>query len=121
MNPEIERGSKIVTKAWGFESIVTNNPLYCAKWLHIKNGWRCSSHSHRKKDEKFLVVEGACVIELNGCERIARVGDLIDVPPNTVHYFGVPAKWANCTLLEISTPHSDDDVFRVSPSRMFDD
>lgn len=114
---------KVVDKAWGREEWCVHNELYTGKWLHIKPGWRCSTHFHNVKDETFVVVHGACFLEIEGREHIAREGDGFQyrIPAKTKHWFGVPSRWGPCTLLEVSTHHNDEDVVRVSPSRMFDE
>ena len=110
-----------VPKAWGLEEVLVNSPLYCAKYLHIRPGWRCSEHYHAIKDETFIVVEGYCVISIDGKERPAVLGDKFHIPPNTRHWFGVPSTTeSNCVLLEISTHHEDDDVVRLRPSEPYE-
>ena len=110
---------KTISKAWGSEEWIVHNELYTAKWLNISPGWRCSTHFHKVKDETFVVMNGACLLEINGKEHIGRVGDSFHIPPKTPHYFGLPRGWEPCTLLEVSTHHDDADVVRLSPSRKF--
>jgi len=113
---------KKVDKAWGLETWLTNRE-YCAKYLDIKPGWRCSVHRHKNKDETFVVVKGACFLEIGGVEHIAREDDGKEyhISPLTWHWFGVPKQWGPCRMLEISTHHEDEDCERRIPSRHFDE
>lgn len=114
-------GYEHVIKAWGLEIILTNTPLYCAKFLIVDVGKQCSLHSHILKNETFLVLEGAPAIELGNTEHEALLsyhikgpGDSIFVPAGTLHRFGAPT--GPVTLLEISSHHDDSDVVRAQAS-----
>jgi len=56
-------------------------------------------HLHRGYEESFLVLEGEMEFMINGETKVARAGDLIDLPPNTVHSFNnntdQSCKWVN--------------------------
>jgi mannose-6-phosphate isomerase-like protein (cupin superfamily) len=51
--------SEIVEKGWGYEEILINSPLYCAKILHINKDKKISWHYHNVKDETFYVENGS--------------------------------------------------------------
>jgi len=103
-----------VEKLWGWEDIICND-IYCMKMLHLNPGFQSSLHMHPIKDETFLVVDGCCDLEVDGA--IRRM-----VPTSSHHLMpGVPHRfWAvngPCTIVEASTPHSDDDVVRLEESK----
>jgi len=56
-------------------------------------------HKHDTLAETFLITEGEMEFMRNGEIIVARAGDLIDLPPKTVHTFSnktdKPCKWVN--------------------------
>ncbi len=104
----------IVDKIWGSETVIVNNSLYCGKIMHLKEGWQCSLHHHKIKDETFHILDGMVSFELGDRKLELRAGDSVHVAPGVKHRFGgiTPA-----TMIEVSTPHSDDDVYRDEDSR----
>lgn len=103
-----------VAKAWGEELWIVNTSLYCAKWLVLNQGWQCSLHHHKIKDETFHILEGLVKLELGDEIVVLSPGNTVHVPTGTKHRFaGLEASH----ILEISTHHSDGDVFRDEPSR----
>ena len=104
-----------------------NNGLYCGKILELDKGARCSLHYHTFKHETFYVLSGIVdfkkwplvvpVIskwwEIPGEETRLFAGDIVTIEPLTPHQFlGV----AHSKIIEFSTHHSDDDVFRFTES-----
>jgi len=53
---------KFVSKDWGYEIWVENNPLYCCKHLHVVPGKWCSFHYHKNKKETFYVIDGELLL-----------------------------------------------------------
>jgi quercetin dioxygenase-like cupin family protein len=57
-----------------------------------------SSHSHPEQEERFTVLDGAMKFRVGWRRLVARPGDVVVVPPRTVHHFAnagpVPAKVA---------------------------
>jgi mannose-1-phosphate guanylyltransferase len=107
VTPEVHR------KVWGRELWIANSDLYCAKRLVIDAGWQCSLHYHKIKDEIFTVTKGAVTISLGGERLHLRVGDSVHVRPWVKHRF---AAEVDSELFEVSTRHSDEDVYRIEPS-----
>jgi mannose-6-phosphate isomerase-like protein (cupin superfamily) len=113
---------EFITKVWGAEEVLVNNDKYCSKILHIRNRYRCSLHYHPTKDETFIALEGMVKVEYSPVpynkkhEAIlsGKFRDAIHIPPNTLHRFQSFA--GDAMLLEVSTPHSDEDVVRLEPS-----
>lgn len=116
---------KKVTKVWGTEIWLTNTNDYCAKFLLISPGYKCSLHCHRIKKETFFVLEGQAKIKLihpyNGStEQLYNPGDYIELSPSTYHSFQ-SANYQPVLLLEVSTRHSDADVVRLVDSGPIED
>jgi mannose-6-phosphate isomerase-like protein (cupin superfamily) len=104
-----------VKKDWGEEQWITNTDLYCGKVMLLNTGWQCSLHYHKIKDETFYIQKGNVLFELEGVEYYLNSGDSVYVPRFASHrFFGVGPE--NC-MLEISTFHSDEDVYRIEPSK----
>jgi D-lyxose ketol-isomerase len=112
-----------VTKLWGEEIWLTNIPLYCAKFLVLKDGYQCSLHCHRRKTETFFVLEGAVNLEIQ-TEAHPQVFSTIrleagqnhHIPTGVFHRFST-ATTGGAIILEVSTRHDDLDVERLEDSR----
>lgn len=104
-----------VQKIWGSERWLVNNDLYCGKILYFYGGHAGSLHYHRKKHETFLLNVGSVVVEVGDARHRLYPGDLIDVPAGTSHRI---TALRDAELWEFSTPHDDDDVVRLEPSRI---
>ncbi len=109
------RYERTVEKVWGREDWICNNTYYCAKFLRLNPGFECSYHYHPQKDETFHVLEGSCVLNLDGSERHLARGETVRIVPGTPHSFWTGEE-GGCVILEISTPHSDEDVVRIRES-----
>lgn len=109
--------SEIVEKAWGYEEVICNTPLYCSKFLHVSPGKKCSLHYHLLKDETFYVMDGECGIQTSMVEPypmpLLKKGESKHIPKGLPHRF---SSLNGCILLEISTHHEDSDVVRIEPS-----
>lgn len=102
----------ITPKAWGSETLIANS-LYCGKIMHLKHGWRCSLHHHKIKDETFYVLEGQVLFEHGDSQVELTMGQSIHISPGTRHRF---TGLTDSVMVEVSTPHHDDDVYRDEPS-----
>ena len=107
-----------VKKGWGSEEIWTTNNKYCSKFMHFNTGAKFSMHFHREKEETWRVMSGkfllrfiqtnnAKVFEYEGTE-----GDVFHIAP--LHPHQVVCIEAG-TILEVSTPDSVEDNYRVMP------
>lgn len=99
----------VVPKSWGEEHWIVNKD-YCGKKLVLKEGYRCSLHYHRVKDEVFYVIKGRVFLEIGGEELILEPGDHRHVAPGTVHRF---TGLSDAEIIEFSTHHEDEDSYRV--------
>lgn len=117
MGVKMVRKAETVQKRWGTEHIICNNDKYCGKILTVSPGWKCSYHRHPIKAETFFVLFGIGVVVLMGDEKIVMPGDIIDIPTGAYHEFAAFDRQLSLSLIEVSSPHSDNDVQRLSESR----
>ena len=110
---------EIVVKLWGNEQIFVNNGEYCGKML-VLNGpnYISSLHYHILKKETFSIIRGCVELELDGGKQILWPGDTVTIEPQQPHRFRSLSESEPSTILEISTPHSDEDMVRIEPSRI---
>ena len=107
-----------VEKGWGHEEIWASNDKYCGKILHFKTASRFSMHFHAVKDETWYVLEGKFLVEYINTG-IAATRDLYLNPGDTWHNPPLVPHRITCLsagrIIEVSTPDSDEDNYRVSP------
>jgi rfaE bifunctional protein nucleotidyltransferase chain/domain len=107
----------ITPKSWGYEEEIVNVE-YCGKRMLVKDGHRCSIHSHKAKDEVLYVADGLLWFEA-GSSPAALSGfwmteqDRIRVKPGTWHRFSAVS--GDATIFEFSTHHEDSDSIREIP------
>ena len=116
----VTRFSGYVKKGWGYEYIFATNELYCGKILHFNNkGNKFSMHFHAGKDESWYVTNGSFILRLLDTrnatvkETILNKGDSIRIYPLTIHQ--IEALEDDSEVVEVSTPDSDEDNYRVRP------
>lgn len=109
---------------WGYEIELVNNDEYCGKFLVLDHNALSSKHYHPNKDETFIVLAGKVLLELYyegwACEPTIKGalcrGQSIRILPGVAHRFQLADIGCAC-ILEVSTPHSDDDVVKIEPSK----
>ena len=105
---------RIVPKIWGHEEWIVNDTKYCGKKLVFNQGYACSFHFHKIKDETFYIAKGSVLVELENdlkkWSRIMTPGDVQHIEPGLKHRIIAlePAE-----VMEFSTYHRDDDSYRV--------
>ena len=114
----------IIQKAWGFEKVIVNNPLYCGKELHLDLYGLSSLHYHRKKLETFYILSGLVRLTIDIQSRAAnpnpqrsvkimKPGQSVDIFPMYAHrFYGID----HSVIMEFSTYHDEEDVVRLLPS-----
>ena len=106
-----------VEKGWGSELIFASNDKYCGKFLNFNEGARFSMHFHSEKDETWFVLSGRFkVISINTKdasqhETELTLGDIWHNPPLLPHQVICIEKG---TLIEVSTPDSVEDNYRIA-------
>lgn len=112
---------RIVEKTWGEERWIRNDEHYCVKEMVLNPGFRCSLHYHPKKTETFYCIRGKVSVDLqegvnvHEGARTLLAGDWLHLPAGTVHRFQAVGG-GRAVLLECSTFHADDDVYRFELS-----
>jgi mannose-6-phosphate isomerase-like protein (cupin superfamily) len=118
MNGLTMRLKGIVDKGWGSEEIWVTNDNYCSKFMHFNTGAKFSMHSHSHKEETWYVMSGKFLIryiqtvDAQVFEYEATTGAVHHNKPLTPHQ--VICLEAG-TILEVSTPDSIADNYRVMP------
>ena len=108
----------VVEKAWGSEEIWVTNDKYCSKFMHFNKGAKFSMHFQREKEEtwrvmsghfllKFIQTSNAQIFEYEG-----TAGKIFHIAP--LHPHQIICLEAG-TILEVSTPDSVEDNYRVLP------
>ncbi|MFV1959809.1 MAG: cupin domain-containing protein [Planctomycetota bacterium] len=111
-----EHGILHVAKVWGEEHWIVNRE-YCGKKLVLRQGFRCSMHFHRVKDEVFYVLRGRVLLEAGDEVRVLEPGSMQHIPPGLHHRF-----WGleDAEMIEFSTHHEDEDSYRLEVSGPFE-
>jgi len=105
-----------VEKGWGNEFIFATNDKYCGKLLKYDPGAKFSMHFHSVKDETWFVLSGKfkviCINTANATqyETILGPNDTWHNPPLLPHQVICLEEG---TLIEVSTPDSVEDNYRV--------
>ena len=114
----IMRLEGFVEKGWGSEFIWCTNDKYCGKFLRFNDGARFSMHFHREKEETWYVLDGVFEVETIDTSNasthkiVLQKDDVWHNPPLLPHR--ITCIQAG-TILEVSTPDSVEDNYRVAP------
>ena len=100
-------------KVWGHEELIVSTEHYAAKYLVIRAGYQSSLHYHKKKIETFTVLVGEVTLEYGDKVKHLLPGDHWHIQRGHLHRF---KSVTGATILEVSTKHDDEDVFRQEPS-----
>lgn len=107
-----------VEKGWGSENIWVTNDHYCSKFMHFDKGSKFSMHFHKDKIETWYVLSGEFEvrwIETSNAQmqsKVLEIGDVWHNDPLVPHQLMCYKKG---TILEVSTPDSVEDNYRVLP------
>jgi len=107
-----------VSKGWGSELIWATNDKYCGKLLRFNTGSKFSMHFHSHKEESWYVLSGKFIVRFIECsnasihEQILNEGDTWHNNPLLPHQLICIEEGV---IIEVSTPDSVEDNFRVFP------
>ena len=107
-----------VEKGWGHEMIWATNDKYCGKLLKFHKGAKFSMHFHAEKDETWYVLSGkfsVFYIDTNDAtmhEAQLNAGEVWHNAPLLPHQLVCVEAG---TIIEVSTPDSVEDNYRVMP------
>jgi mannose-6-phosphate isomerase-like protein (cupin superfamily) len=107
-----------IEKGWGSEEIWATNDKYCGKLMHFNAGAKFSMHFHAEKAESWYVLSGKFIVRHIGT-RNAVVYEVELNQGNTWHNTPLMPHQLVCleagTIIEVSTPDSVEDNYRVAP------
>lgn len=107
-----------VEKGWGSEEIWGSNDKYCGKFLHFNKGAKFSMHFHAEKDETWHVLSGKFIVKWIDTDNAKVHSYILEQGSNWRNYPLVPHQLI-CeeagTIIEVSTPDSVEDNYRVAP------
>lgn len=109
-----------VDKAWGSENIWATNDKYCCKFLNFNQGGKFSMHFHGEKEESWYVLKGKFIMRwVDVATATEHSKELVE---NDVVHLGrfIPHQLeciseGGATIIEVSTPDSVEDNFRIRP------
>ena len=107
-----------VEKGWGSELIWATNDKYCGKLLKFNEGAKFSMHFHAIKDETWYVLSGKFEVkyiqtkDASMRNEILNQGDVWRNEPLEPHQLICLEEG---TIIEVSTPDSVEDNYRVLP------
>ena len=104
---------EVYPKVWGEEHWITNNEKYCGKKMLINEGFYCSYHMHKVKEETFYVLQGELEVIHEGKYYVVKEGETFHVKPREYHSFRA---LQNTVFFEFSTQHFDEDNYRLTKS-----
>lgn len=109
-----QRALPTVSKAWGREEWIVNEPEYCCKLLYLDKDAYSSLHFHNIKKETFLVLSGKVELENEDHSLLLdEESEPVTINPGQKHRFtGIEGS----VILEVSTHHDDNDVVRTTLS-----
>lgn len=108
----------VVPKGWGSELIWATTDKYCGKFLNFKTGSKFSMHFHAVKDETWVVLDGKFSVKWidtkNASVHVKELikGDVWRNEPLVPHQLICLEEG---TIIEVSTPDSVEDNYRVLP------
>ena len=117
-----KRYGSVSNKDWGNVIKVIDNEEnnYSGRILNINQNQMTSTHFHSKKHKTLYVLQGTLTIEIiepDNAELVQYVVDseeCFEIEQNVAHR--LMAKDGGVTVIEVSTFHHDEDVYRVSPA-----
>lgn len=108
----------IVEKGWGSEEIWVTNDLYCSKFMHFNKGAKFSMHFHASKTESWYVISGEFEVEIINTNDASTLKFVLAKGMSWTNEPLEPHR-VTCleagTILEVSTPDSVEDNYRVLP------
>jgi mannose-6-phosphate isomerase-like protein (cupin superfamily) len=107
-----------VEKGWGSELIWATNDKYCGKLLKFNKGAAFSMHFHADKDESWFILDGLFLIKFIETQD-ASAHETTLKPGATWRNRPLQPHQVICieagTIIEVSTPDSVEDNYRILP------
>ena len=107
-----------VEKGWGSELIWATNDKYCGKFMTFHAGAKFSMHFHKDKEETWYIQSGRFIVRW--IDTITAKVHEKELRKGAVwHNFPCMPHQLECietgTVIEVSTPDSVEDNYRVMP------
>lgn len=118
LDEDITRLYGKVKKAWGNEDIWVSNDFYCSKFLNFETGKQFSMHFHREKHETWYVLSGKFIVEWIDTTNTKQYRKELNIGDVWVNETLLPHRiicLESGTVLEVSTPDSVQDNYRILP------
>lgn len=112
-NVAVDYQKHIVTKPWGSETVIYQNPMVEIWHLKLKNGHSTSMHCHPDKKTSLIVISGLAKLSFLSSEKTIKVLDKVIIRPGLFHS---TTALSDLEMLEIETPRDKENIVRLSDS-----
>jgi len=101
-------------RPWGNFTILYETHNMKVKQIIVHVGQRLSYQYHKRRQERWTIVEGEGVFTLNGVDRVVQVGDILSIGLGDSHRIKNTGK-GNLIFVEVQLGESFDesDIFRI--------
>ncbi len=72
-------------KSWGSFRVIDVDEFGMTLKVCLKEGRSMSYHSHMKRDEVWVILDGTGTVTIDGCDRTVRAGDTVTIKAHSVH------------------------------------
>jgi mannose-6-phosphate isomerase len=72
-------------RPWGSFTVLDEGEGFKVKRIEVLPGKRLSYQRHARRAEHWFLVAGEARVTLDGGERLARVGEAVDIPVGSAH------------------------------------
>jgi sialic acid synthase SpsE/quercetin dioxygenase-like cupin family protein len=96
----------------GITMLTIVNREYCKKLIVVLPGQSHPDQVHRIKEETFMILYGELEAVIGNESRSMFIGDVVTIPPGTVHGF---KSQSGCVIEELSTTHMANDSTYLDP------
>jgi len=102
-------------RPWGSFTVLDEGEGYKVKRIEVLPGKRLSYQKHARREEHWMVVQGAARVTLDGREIDLTVGHVIDIPVGAAHRVANPGA-EKLIFIEIQRGSylGEDDIVRLS-------
>jgi len=107
-----------VEKGWGHEKIWITNDNYCSKFLKFNKGGKFSMHFHAEKHESWYVLSGKFEVYWIDTKDATQYCEILEKHDTWTNSPLLPHQVVcieEGEILEVSTPDSVEDNYRVLP------
>ena len=100
---------------WGRFFVLQDEHKYKLKRIEVDPGCRLSYQYHQKRSEAWTIVEGTCVITLDGFDKEYYKGDTVLIPQGAKHRIENKTE-QKLVFIEVQTGSyfGEDDIVRLS-------